>query len=276
MSINHQPGEYIEVEPDVEICYEDRGTGSPIIFIPGWTFTTEVFAHQMEHFSKMHRAIAIDPRTHERSTITLQGNNYATHGTDLAKIIKALELQDVVLVGWSFGCLDLWEYYIIQEGVENVKAAVCVDLSPKPLSVNGEDWVEGPLDEIGGAYNAYVQSPKGQRIFIVYYATEVMVQRDLNKEELFWIIEQSLKTPCYIASNLFASGMFSNYMAEAKQIDESLPALNINAEHWAETAVSFTQKHFPNTKTEVLGGHMMFWEHSDKFNKLIDDFIGSL
>ena len=275
MAIQHQPGQYIEVEPGVELYYEDRGTGSPIIFIPGWTFTTEVFTHQMEYFSKTHRAITIDPRSHGRSTMTLQGNNYVTHGTDLAKIIEALELQEVVLVGWSFGCLDLWEY-IRQEGSENVKGVVCVDLSPKPLSVNSEDWVEGPLDEIGGAYNAYLQSPQGQRDFVTGYATEVMVQRDLNKEELFWIIEQSLKTPYYIASNLFASGMFSNYMAEAKQVDESLPALNINAEHWAETAGAFTRKHFPNTKIAVLGGHLMFWEHSDKFNKLMDEFLGSL
>ena len=275
MAIHHQPGQYLEVDAGVEIYYEDRGTGSPIIFIPGWTFTSDLFEHQMEHFSKTHRAIVIDPRSHGRSTITLHGNNYATHGTDLIKIIKALDLQDVILVGWSFGCLTLWES-IRQKGVENVKAAVCVDLSPKPLSVNGEDWVEGPLDEIGGAYNAYIQSPQGQRDFVTYYATEVMVQRDLNEEELFWIIEQSLKTPYYIANSLFASGMFSNYMAEAKQIDESLPTLNIIAEHWAETAVSFTQKHFPNTKTKVLGGHMMFWEHSEKFNRLIDEFIGSL
>lgn len=266
---------HLEVEPGIEICYVEKGEGSPILFVPGWTFTTEVFVHQMEHFSKTQRAIAIDPRSHGRSTMTLQGNNYATHGTDLAKLIKALELKDVVLVGWSFGCLDLWEY-VRQEGVESVKAVVCVDLSPKPLSVNGDDWVEGPLDEIGGAYNAYVQSPKGQRDFITYYATEVMVQRDLNEEEIFWIIEQSLKTPYYIASNLFASGMFSNYMAEAKQIDESLPALTVIAEHWAETAVAFTQKHFPNTKTAVLSGHMMFWEHPQKFNEILDDFIKSV
>jgi hypothetical protein len=70
--------------------------------------------------------------------------------------------------------------------------------------------------------------------------------------------------------------MFSNYIGEAKQIDESIPALNIIAEHWAETAVSFTQKHFPNTKTEVLGGHMMFWEHAEAFNKKIDTFLASL
>lgn len=275
MTTHNQVGQYIEVEPGVEIYYEDKGAGSPILFIPGWTFTTEVYKHQMEHFSKTHRAITMDPRSHGRSTVTLHGNNYATHGTDLAKIIKALDLKDVVLVGWSFGCLDLWEY-IRQEGIENVKAVVCVDLSPKPLSADEGDWVEGPLDEIGGAYNAYLQSPNGQRDFITYYATEVMVQRDLNEEELFWVIEQSLKTPYYIASNLFASGMFSNYMAEAKQIDEKLPALNIVAEHWAETAVSFTQKHFHNVKTEVLGGHLMFWEHSDKFNKLLEDFVSAV
>jgi pimeloyl-ACP methyl ester carboxylesterase len=229
----------------------------------------------MAHFSKTHRAIVIDPRSHGRSSMTLHGNNYATHGTDLAKIINALELKDIVLVGWSFGCLTLWEY-VKQEGLEALKGVVCIDLSPKPLSVNAQDWVEGPLDEIGGAYNAYMQSPQGQRDFVSYYATEVMVQRELSKEELFWIVEQSLKTPYYIASNLFASGMFSNYMAEAKLVEESLPALNIVAEHWADTAIPFTQKHFPNIKTERLGGHMMFWEHSEKFNKLIDDFISSL
>ena len=89
-----------------------------------------------------------------------------------------------------------------------------------------------------------------------------MVQRELGPEELFWIVEQSLKTPTPIASALFASGMFSDDMAEAKLVDETLPALSIVAEHWADTAVSFMNKHCPNTKAAVLGGHMMFWEHS--------------
>ena len=270
-----QPGQYMEVEPGVEIYYEDQGSGRPIIFIPGWTFTTELFAHQMSHFSKTYRAITLDPRSHGRSTTTLHGNNYAAHGSDLVQIIKALNLQDVVLVGWSVGCLTLWDY-VRQEGVDNVAAAVCVDLSPKPLSVNEGNWVEGPLDEIGGAYNAYLQSPKGQRDFIAYYATEVMVQRELTEAELFWIIEQSLNTPYHIAGSLFAAGMFSDYRAEARQIDASIPALNIIAEHWADTAVGFTKKHFPNTKTAVLGGHMMFWEHANKFNGILDDFLKTL
>ena len=35
MALYHQPGQFIEVEPGTEIYYEYRGTGSPIIFIPG-------------------------------------------------------------------------------------------------------------------------------------------------------------------------------------------------------------------------------------------------
>lgn len=103
-----------------------------------------------------------------------------------------------------------------------------------------------------------------------------MVQRELSPEELFWIVEQTLKTPPPIASALFASGMFSNHMAEAKLVDETIPALSIVAEHWADTAVPFMSKQCPNTKTAVLGGHMMFWEHAKAFNKILSDFIASI
>jgi pimeloyl-ACP methyl ester carboxylesterase len=270
-----QPGSYIQIEPGVDIYYEERGTGTPIVFVPGWTFTTELFVHQMAHFSKTHRVIAIDPRSQGRSSIALHGNDYPTHAADLAKVIKALDLHDVVLVGWSFGCLAAWGY-VKQEGTTALKAMVCIDLSPKPLSVNSEDWVEGPLDEIADAYNSFLLSRQGQRDFVTYYATEVMVQRELSEEELFWIVEQSLKTPTYIASASFASGMFMNHMAEAKRVDETLPALSVIAEHWADTAAPFMNNHFPNTKTAVLGGHMMFWEHPKAFNKILSDFIASV
>ena len=86
-------------------------------------------------------------------------------------MIEALELKDVTLLGWSFGCLTVWEY-IRQNGVENVKSAVFVNLSPKPMSIDHEqDWVEGPLDDIAGAYTGYLRNPEGQRTFITDYAT---------------------------------------------------------------------------------------------------------
>ena len=267
-----QGGKYIEVGPGVEVFVQDVGSGNPIVFIPGFMFTTEIFTKQVAYFSKTRRVIVIDPRSHGRSTISLHGNDYVTHGTDLAKVLDALELKDVTLVGWSFGCLTIWEY-IRQHGTENIKSLIFVDLSPKPLSTNhAEDWVEGPLDDMAGAYMTFLRTSEGQRQFIEGYAKDVMVQRELQEEELTWLVEQSLNTPFYIAANLFSSGMFSDYRTEAKIASESVPTLTVVAEHWAEVAGAFTKKVSPKSKVAILGGHLMFWEHSKKFNELVEDF----
>ena len=49
----------------------------------------------MDYFSQTHRAIAIDPRSHGRSTVTVNGNNYETHVKDLIKIVNKLNLQNI-------------------------------------------------------------------------------------------------------------------------------------------------------------------------------------
>lgn len=265
-------GKYIEVGPGAELFVQDVGSGDPLVLIPGWTFSSEVFSAQIAHFSKTHRVIAIDPRSQGKSTTSLYGNDYITHGEDLAKVIEALGLKDVTLLGWSFGCLTMWEY-IKTNGLDNIRSMVFVDLSPKPLSANPEDWVEGPLDDIAAAYTACFRNPEGQRAFVSEYATEVMVQRELEEAELQWIIEDSLKTPYFIAASLFASGMFSDYRKEAKLVLEKLPVLTIAAEHWGDTARAFMYKISPDANVEVLGGHLMFWEHSEKFNGIVERFL---
>ncbi|WP_026691479.1 alpha/beta fold hydrolase [Alteribacter aurantiacus] len=263
---------YIKVDSGVELFVQEAGQGEPIVFIPGFTFTTEVFEKQVTHFAKTNRVIVVDPRSHGRSTVVLHGNDYVTHGTDLHEVLEALDVKQATLVGWSFGCLTAWEY-VKQQGFDKVKAMIFVDMPPKSLSTKTEDWAEGALDDIAGIYNAYLLDSKGQREFIASYIYQVMIQRELKPEELTWLVEQSLKTPFYIAGNLFASGMFADYREEAKQASEAVPTLNIVAEHWSKTAVAYSNRLTPKTKVEVLGGHMMFWEHSEKFNEVVERFM---
>lgn len=265
-------GKYIEVDSGVELFVQEAGSGDPIVFIPGFTFTTEVFSKQIEYFSKTNRVIVVDPRSHGRSTMAIHGNDYVSHGSDLNSVLQQLDVKNATLLGWSFGCLTVWES-IKQNGFNNIKALILVDMPPKSLSTKDNDWVEGPLDDISAIYNTYLRNSSGQRDFISSYITQVMVQRELEEEELTWLVEQSLKTPYYIAGNLFASGMFSDYREEVRRASQTVPTLAVVAEHWADTAVRYTERFIPETKIEVLGGHMMFWEHSEKFNKIVDDFI---
>lgn len=265
-------GKYFETEPGVELYYEDSGSGAPIVFVPGWTFTTEVFIHQQRHFSQSNRVIVLDPRSQGRSSISLHGNDYVTHGADLARLIKHLALKDFVLVGWSNGCLETWAY-IRAEGLDKLRAHACIDLSPKPLATETDVWVEGPLDDIAVAYHTYLRDAKGQRQFVAWYTQEVMVERELDAQELDWAVAQSLRSPPFVAAALFASGLFSDYRAEAKLLDKSRPSLFVIAKHWADSAVPYIQQNFPATQTVVLGGHMMFWEHPQAFNQALENFL---
>lgn len=266
-------GRYIEVEPGIELFVQDVGSGDPIVFIPGFTFTGEIFEKQVEHFSKTNRVVVVDPRSHGRSTITVHGNDYVTHGTDLATVIQKLELSNVTLAGWSFGCLTIWEY-VKQNGTDGLKSLIFIDMPPKSLSIDQEnDWVEGQLNDIASIYNSFLRTPAGQREFMKAYTTGVMVQRDVTEEEMEWIVGQSTRTPYYIAQNLFASGMFSDYREQATLASEAVPTLTVIAEHWAETAKTFTEKISPASDVEVLGGHLMFWEHSEKFNGIVEKFL---
>jgi len=133
---------YITVAPNVEIHYLEKGEGDPIVFIPGLTFSGEIFKAQIEHFSEKYRAIAIDPRGQGLSGKPVDGNDYQTHGKDLAAVIEGLGLTNVVLVGWSTGNLDAWSY-VEQFGKEKLKAVVTIDMSPLPLSPDPAWWTEG-------------------------------------------------------------------------------------------------------------------------------------
>ncbi|MGR8948320.1 MAG: alpha/beta fold hydrolase [Gammaproteobacteria bacterium] len=269
---------YLQVEAGIELFYQDTGpnndSNATMILVPGWTFSTEVFSQQISHFSKTRRVIALDPRSQGRSTLTVAGNDYITHASDLAKLIDALALDNFVLVGWSFGCLDTWGY-IKLAGIGKVRAHVCIDLPPKPLSIDTDDWVEGPLDDVAAAYHTYLRTPQGQREFVRWYADEVMIQREISAEEMSWIVQQSLRSPPFVAAALFASGNFSNHLPEAKRLDESRPSLFVVAEHWSGTAVPYLNAQLPKSTVKVLGGHMMFWEFAQEFNRIVDDFLGA-
>lgn len=264
-------GNYLEVDPGVEIYYEDHGEGPALVLVPGWTFSTEVFEHQIKEFSATNRVISFDPRSHGRSTVTLSGNNYTTQGADLVKLLDHLNVTNPVLVGWSFGCLATWEF-VKTQSVADVAGHMCIDLSPTPLTGVEGDWVEGGVADIAGFYQA-VQTPQGHRDVINWYADEVMIEQEYTPELSQWIVDISTASPPWVASAYLAAGMFSNYMDVAKDIDAHIASAFVVADHWADTAEAYVSQHLPNSQIEAFGGHMMFWEYPDQFNPILAELL---
>ena len=112
------------------IFYKDWGTGQPVVFSHGWPLNADAWDDQA-YFVASHgyRAIAHDRRGHGRSGQSWDGNDMDTYADDLAGLIEALDLHDVVLVGHSTGGGEVTRY-LGRHGTSRVAKAVLVGAVP--------------------------------------------------------------------------------------------------------------------------------------------------
>ncbi len=265
-------GNKISIADGLELYYEDQGSGQVVIFIPGWTCTTEFFQHNLGMIAQTHRALSYDPRSQGKSDKTDLGNNFTRRGKDLAAFIASLKLENVVIVGWSLGAFDAYAYFA-EYGTANVKAFINIDMPPKGIKIQEDDWAEGELAEVHGMFSAILQPD--HRALMEDYA-QYMIVREASKEEIAWVVDQSMQTPSVVAALLVADALLSDYSATACDIAEKIPVLHFIRQDWAPAAVDWLDKKTPQVSKEIMGGHMGFWEDAELFNQKLLRFLNSI
>jgi len=120
----------ITTSDGTRIFFKDWGTGSPVLFSHGWPLSSDAWEDQM-HFlaGRAFRCIAHDRRGHGRSGQPWNGNDMDTYADDLAALIDALDLRDVVLVGHSTGGGEVVRY-VGRHGTSRVAKVVLVGAIP--------------------------------------------------------------------------------------------------------------------------------------------------
>ena len=82
----------------IHIYFEDRGSGLPIVMVPGFLCTTKFYEKNAEVLSKEFRVITMDPRGQGNSSKTCQGNTIRRNAQDIKELIDQLGLEHVVLL----------------------------------------------------------------------------------------------------------------------------------------------------------------------------------
>ncbi len=91
--------------PDgVTLRFDEAGEGDPaILFVHGWCCSRDNWRHQVAHFSRSHRVIALDQRGHGESDKPDQDYTVGGFVDDLAWFIGDRGLERPVIVGHSMG-----------------------------------------------------------------------------------------------------------------------------------------------------------------------------
>src|ERR1700723_467318 len=127
---------------NLELYYEDHGSGKPIVLIHGYPLSGASWEKQVPVLLDAgYRVITYDRRGFGKSSHPATGYNYDTFAEDLQKLVAQLKLNDFILVGFSMGGGEVARY-LGKYGSRGVSKAVIISGVP-PYLLKTADNPEG-------------------------------------------------------------------------------------------------------------------------------------
>ena len=247
----------------VEIVFSNQGKGDPaILLVHGWTNNNTIWDLQVPVLSEKYQVLAVDLAGHGKS-----GNNrgewtMSAFGEDIAAVVKAAHLENVILVGFSLGGPAILEAakllpdqvsgLILVEAIHNPEEKIPPPVIPWVDSTY-MDMIADPTPEKAVRLGFFVNIPEG--------GVE-KVKSMLDRDQTGW------------REMLLENIRWSNEdcIGALKAVD--VPLLAINGA-LMPTAVDLFQKYVPSYEAKILSGtgHVMMWEVTEDFNIALEESI---
>jgi non-heme chloroperoxidase len=271
---------YFTTKDGTEIYYKDWGRGQTITFSHGWPLDADAWDAQMMFLAERgYRVIAHDRRGHGRSSQPWNGNEMNTYADDLAELIEALDLTNIVMVGHSTGGGEVARY-IGRHGTKRVAKAVLIASVP-PIMLKTEANPGGlPLSVFDGIREG-VQNNRSQFFkdlalpFYGFDRPDAKVSQ--GTIDSFWNIGMmgSIKG-LYDCVKAFSE---TDFTEDLKKV--TVPALVLQGD--ADQIVplddsgKLSSKIMPNAKLKIYEGapHGMCTTHADPVNADLLEFLKS-
>lgn len=136
-----------ENSTDIELYYEDHGSGQPVVLIHGYPLDGSSWEKQTTALLEAgFRVITYDRRGFGKSSKTTDGYDYGTFAADLNTLLETLDLNDVVLVGFSMGTGEVARYISTYGSARVARAAFLGSLEPFMLKT--DDNPDGVPQEV--------------------------------------------------------------------------------------------------------------------------------
>lgn len=108
------------------LSYLDSEKGdTTLLFIHGAFISKEYWNNQLSYFSQRYRVVAIDLAGHGKSSHNRTDWTVQNYGKDISEFIKELSLENIIIVGHSFGADVMLE--IVRSIPSSIKGLVDID-----------------------------------------------------------------------------------------------------------------------------------------------------
>src|SRR4029077_5497347 len=120
-----------ENSSDIEIHYEDHGTGQPVVLIHGYQLRGRAWDKQVPALLEAgYRVITYDRRGFGQSSQPVTGYDYDTFAAALATLLDHLDLRDAVLAGHSMGTGEVTRYLARYGSARVAKGVLVAPIPP--------------------------------------------------------------------------------------------------------------------------------------------------
>jgi non-heme chloroperoxidase len=264
---------------NIDLYYEDHGSGQPVILIHGYPLSGASWEKQVPALLNAgHRVITYDRRGFGKSSQPTTGYNYDTFAEDLRKVIQHLELRDFALVGFSMGGGEVARY-LGKYGSKDVSKAVIISGVP-PFLLKTPDNPEGVDASVFDGITKAVTADRYAfftEFFKNFYNTDVL----LNKR----VSDQAVQASWNLAAGASATASVAcvptwheDFRKDVDKIDVSTLVIHGDADRILPIAASGarTAKLIKGARLVTVkdGPHCITWTHADEVNTELLNFLG--
>lgn len=266
---------------DIELYYEDQGSGQPVVLIHGYPLDGASWERQTrELLAAGHRVITYDRRGFGGSSKVGSGYDYDTFASDLNTVMSTLELQDAILVGFSMGTGELARYVGTYGADRVAKLAFLASLEPF-LVQTGDNPGGVPQD----VFDGIIASAKGDRFawFTDFYSNFYNLDENLGTRISQAAVDGSWNVAIAsapVAAYAVVPSWTEDFRGDVDAVKAAgIPTLIMHGTNDRILPIDNTGRRFhaalPDAEYVEIDGapHGMLWTHADEVNAVLLGFV---
>jgi non-heme chloroperoxidase len=263
---------------DIEIYYEDHGTGQPVVLIHGYPLNGHSWEKQERVLLEAgKRVITYDRRGFGQSSQPTVGYDYDTFAADLKTLLDHLDLNDVVLVGFSMGTGEVTRY-LGAYGSARVSKAALLGAIP-PFLLKTADNPEGVDKSVFDGIKAAVLADRPayfKDFFDNFYNTDEYAGTRISDQALQNSFIVAVGASAY-AAHACVDTWLTDFRGDLPKID--VPMLLVHGDADRILPYEVTAARLPALIDDlqlvtVKGGpHNIAWTHAEEVNAALLEFV---